>query len=159
MTPKRLLCCMSSMDAGGAETFLMKQYRALDRAKYQMDFCVNKFERGYYDDEIESLGGRMYRIPPKSKDFSGSLKALETIVKENGYQAVLVSSVKPGTALELLAAKRGGAERRHGDLRAQRGSWEDHVEDQRHLAAQHQVDSCGREEREEREGCRPHCRV
>ncbi len=111
MTPKRLLCCMSSMDTGGAETFLMKQYRALDRASYQIDFCVNKFERGYYDDEIERLGGRLYRIPPKSKDFFGSLKALEAIVKENGYEAVLVSSVKPGTALELIAAKRGGAKR------------------------------------------------
>ena len=111
MNPKRLLCCMSSMDTGGAETFLMKQYRSLDRAKYQMDFCVNVFERGYYDDEIERLGGKIYRIPPKSKDFFGSLKALEKIVKDNAYPAVLVSSVKPGTALELIAAKKGGAER------------------------------------------------
>ena len=111
MTPSRLLCCMSSMDTGGAETFLMKQYRALDRTNYQMDFCVNKFERGYYDDEIERLGGKIYRIPPKSQDFFGSLNALTKIVKDNGYEAVLVSSVKPGTALELLAAKRGGATR------------------------------------------------
>lgn len=111
MTPNRLLCCMSSMDTGGAETFLMKQYRALDRSQYQMDFCVNVIQRGYYDDEIEALGGRIFRIPPKSKDFFGSLNALTEIVKNNGYEAVLVSSVKPGTALELLAAKRGGAKR------------------------------------------------
>ena len=64
MSVKRLLCCMSSMDTGGAETFLMKQYRQIDREKYQMDFCVNVAERGYYDDEIEALGGRIYRIPP-----------------------------------------------------------------------------------------------
>lgn len=40
--PKRLLCIVSSMDRGGAETFLMKVYRAIDKTKYQMDFCVNK---------------------------------------------------------------------------------------------------------------------
>ncbi len=102
---------MSSMNTGGAETFLMKQYRKLDRDKYQMDFCVNVAERGYYDDEIESLGGKIYRIPPKSQDFKKSLKALEEIVRDNGYENVLCSSVKPGTALELIAAKKGGAKR------------------------------------------------
>ncbi|MBO5359340.1 MAG: glycosyltransferase family 1 protein [Clostridia bacterium] len=111
MSTKRLLCCMSSMDTGGAETFLMKQYRQIDREKYQMDFCVNVAERGYYDDEIEALGGRIYRIPPKSQDFKKSLKALEDIVRDNGYENVMCSSVKPGTALELIAAKKGGAKR------------------------------------------------
>lgn len=111
MSVKRMLCCMSSMDAGGAETFLMKQYRKLDREKYQMDFCVNVQRRCFYDDEIEELGGKIYRIPPKSKDFKGSLKALENIVRENGYKSVICSSVKPGTAFELIAAKKGGAER------------------------------------------------
>lgn len=38
----RLLCIVSSMDRGGAETFLMKVYRAIDKTKYQMDFCVSK---------------------------------------------------------------------------------------------------------------------
>lgn len=108
---KRLLCCASSMDLGGAETFLMKQYRQLDRDKYQMDFCVNTEEEGAYDKEIESLGGRIYRIPSKTETLSGSLKALKRTVRENGYERVLVNSVKPGTALELLAAKAGGAER------------------------------------------------
>lgn len=111
MSVKRLLCCMSSMNTGGAETFLMKQYRRMDREKYQMDFCVNVAERGFYDDEIEALGGKIYRIPPKSKNFKESLKALEKIVRDNGYENVLCSSVKPGTALELIAAKKGGAKR------------------------------------------------
>ena len=38
---KRLLCIVGIMDAGGAETFLMKLYRQLDKSKYQMDFCVS----------------------------------------------------------------------------------------------------------------------
>lgn len=102
---------MSSMNTGGAETFLMKQYRRIDREKYQMDFCVNVTERGFYDDEIEAMGGRIYRIPSKSESFKESLDALTKIVSENGYENVLCSSVKPGTALELVAAKKGGAKR------------------------------------------------
>lgn len=111
MSAKRLLCCMSSMNTGGAETFLMKQYRRMDREKYQMDFCVNVEERGFYDDEIEAMGGRIFRIPPKSQNFRESLRALENIVRENSYESVLCSSVKPGTALELVAARKGGAKR------------------------------------------------
>ena len=102
---------MSSMDYGGAETFLMKQYRALDRERYQMDFCVNVPRRCDYDDEIESLGGKVHRLPPKSSDFMGSLSGLKRLVREHGYKNVLVNSIKPGTSLELLAARAGGAER------------------------------------------------
>ena len=111
MSVKRLLCCMSVMDVGGAETFLMKQYRRLDREKYQLDFCVNVEERGAYDDEIEALGGRIFRIPPKTKDPVTCLSSLRKIVKDNGYEAVFCSSAKSGVALDLLAARAGGAKR------------------------------------------------
>lgn len=111
MGTKRLLCYMSSMNIGGAETFLMKQYRQLDREKYQLDFCVNVRDKCAYDDEIEALGGRIYRIPSKSDSFSASVKAFQKIVSDNGYKAVLCSSTKPGVALDLLAAKAAGAKR------------------------------------------------
>ena len=38
---KRILCILSSLDAGGAETFLMKINRALQPEDYQMDFIVS----------------------------------------------------------------------------------------------------------------------
>lgn len=60
---KRVLCVLSSMNAGGAETFLMKIYRQLDKSKYQMDFCVNIFEEGFYDDEIKQMGGENISYP------------------------------------------------------------------------------------------------
>ena len=43
---KRLLCIVGSMNVGGAETFLMKIYRKLDRSQYQMDFCVTEEKTG-----------------------------------------------------------------------------------------------------------------
>jgi glycosyltransferase involved in cell wall biosynthesis len=52
------------MNRGGAETMVMNYYRNMDRTKVQYDFMVHRQERGTYDDEIEALGGRIYRMPP-----------------------------------------------------------------------------------------------
>lgn len=52
------------MNRGGAETMVMNYYRNIDRSKVQFDFMVHRTERGAYDDEIEALGGRIYRMMP-----------------------------------------------------------------------------------------------
>lgn len=110
MSVERMLCCMSNMNIGGAETFLMKQYRKLDRTKYQMDFCV--YSNGDYDDEILALGGKIYHLDNiKSKDFFKTLSQIKKIVSEGKYKSFLCSSVRAGTSFELLAAKAGGAEK------------------------------------------------
>ena len=64
---KRLLCIVGGMNVGGAETFLMKVYRNLDRTRYQMDFAVAIEGTGAYDEEIKSLGGKIFHITPKTK--------------------------------------------------------------------------------------------
>ena len=61
--PIRVLNLFTIMDRGGAETMVMNYYRHLDRTKVQFDFMVHRQERGAYDDEIEALGGRIYRMP------------------------------------------------------------------------------------------------
>lgn len=108
---KRLLCIVGNMDAGGAETFLMKIYRNMDRTKYQMDFCVAKEEKGFYEDEIQGLGGRIYRITPKSKGIIKNFSDIKKLVKENEYKYVLRISQHSLSALELFAAKLGGAKK------------------------------------------------
>jgi len=106
---KRLLCIVSSMDRGGAETFLMKVYRAIDKKKYQLDFCVNK-ENGFYDEEIRKMGGRIFVIPPKSHNPFKSFKAIKKIVKDNNYKYVLRTSQQSLATIDLIAAKKGGAD-------------------------------------------------
>ena len=70
------------MNAGGAETFLMKVYRAMDKTKYQMDFCVNFEGENYYEDEIEALGGKIFRTPPKSNNVKEFKKQLTDIIQK-----------------------------------------------------------------------------
>lgn len=106
---KRLLCIVSSMDRGGAETFLMKIYRCLDKTKYQMDFCVFKKHKGYYDDEIKKMGGKIYYIVSKSEKPIKSFIGIKRLVKKENYKYVLRTSQQSLAALDLLAAKMGGA--------------------------------------------------
>ena len=108
---KRLLCIVGGMNAGGAETFLMKVYRALDKSQYQMDFAVAIKDKGFYDDEIISMGGRIFHIVPKSEGFLKNFLDIKRIVKENGYKSVLRTSQHSLSALELLAARLGGAKK------------------------------------------------
>lgn len=107
---KRLLCILSNMNAGGAETFLMKLYRRLDRSRYQMDFCVNVEEKNDYEDEIVALGGRMYRIPARSDGIVLHDRVLRALIHEHSYRYVLAVSSNATAYLDLKTAKRGGAE-------------------------------------------------
>ena len=107
---KRLLCIVSAMDTGGAETFLMKLYRNIDTSKYQMDFCVNK-EENFYRAEIEQLGGKIFVVPLKSQHPIKSFNELKRIVKENNYEAVMRVNEHSLSVLDLLAAKAGGAKK------------------------------------------------
>ena len=63
-SPIRILQVLTIMNRGGAETMVMNYYRHIDRSKVQFDFLLHRQERGAYDDEIEAMGGRIYRIPP-----------------------------------------------------------------------------------------------
>lgn len=62
--PLRVLQVFTILNRGGAETMVMNYYRHIDRSRVQFDFLVCRPERGAYEDEIEAMGGRIYRIPP-----------------------------------------------------------------------------------------------
>ena len=57
----RILQIVPNMQAGGIETWLMNQYRCLNRDEVQYDFLVHYQKSFFYDKEIESLGGHIYR--------------------------------------------------------------------------------------------------
>lgn len=97
------------MNAGGAETFLMKIYRILDRNEYQMDFCINVEEKCFYEDEILSYGGRIFRIPSKTKDVREFRKQLSQLVKKEKYQYVLRVTSNTMGFMDLMIAKKAGA--------------------------------------------------
>ena len=105
---KRILCILSSLSAGGAETFLMKISRALPPEEYQLDFVVS-VENGCYTQEVVDRGGKIYKIPMRTKDFRGAFRGIRSVVKENHYDAVLKLAENSLSVMDLIAAKKGGA--------------------------------------------------
>lgn len=58
----RILQIVPNMQNGGLENFIMNIYRNIDRKEIQFDFLVHYQKRKYFDDEIEKLGGKIYRF-------------------------------------------------------------------------------------------------
>ena len=59
----RILQVVNNMHRAGIETMLMNYYRNIDREKIQFDFLTHRKHKSDYDDEIISLGGRIYYAP------------------------------------------------------------------------------------------------
>ena len=78
---KRILHVIGKMDRAGAETMLMNLYRHIDRSKIQFDFITFTKEKGDYDDEIVSLGGKI--IPIIAKNPIERLIKLQKFLKAN----------------------------------------------------------------------------
>lgn len=103
----RVLQVVTHMERGGLETMLMNYYRQMDRSKIQFDFLVHRQERAAYDDEIEMLGGHIYRIP-RLNPFSYCYRsALNLFFKEHPYRIAHVH-LDCMSAIPLSAAKKSG---------------------------------------------------
>lgn len=88
--PKRVLHVISNMKREGAQTFIMNIYRNIDREKIQFDFLVTTNEKCSYDDEIMSMGGKIFRIEKVSKYnvFKYSSKVSKTINEKGPFISI-----------------------------------------------------------------------
>ncbi len=103
--PIRILQVVTIMNMGGLENFLMNIYRNIDRSKVQFDFLVHRSDRGVFDDEIERLGGKIFRMPPiRPSRFFSYQKELKTFFKTHVYK-VVHSHLNENSALVLKVAK------------------------------------------------------
>ncbi len=83
MAPIRVLQVVTHMERGGLESMLMNYYRHIDRTRVQFDFLVHRQERAAFDDEIEALGGKIYRLPRLVPWRRSYLKALNQFFDEH----------------------------------------------------------------------------
>ena len=104
---ERILQVVTYMGRGGIETMLMNYYRRMDREKIQFDFLVHRDFRADFDDEIEALGGHIYRIPAMNPASGSYRKALADFFREHPYR-VVHCHLNYMSGVVLAAAKQAG---------------------------------------------------
>lgn len=109
MNPIRVLNIVTKMDAAGIETLLMNFYRNIDRSRVQFDFLTHRNEKGFYDDEILRLGGRIYHVPPINPlRHSEYRSALESFFNEHKEYQIVHSHINTYSMYPLRAAMHAG---------------------------------------------------
>lgn len=94
------------MNRAGAETMIMGYYRMLDKTRFHVDFAVHGDGAGAYDDEIRSLGGEIYHLPPRMNPVS-NIRSLMELIRKNNYD-IVHSHADVATGLSMFAAHRCG---------------------------------------------------
>lgn len=107
---KRILHIIGSMDRGGAETMVMNLYRAVDKAKFQFDFIYFTDKKCDYDEEIESLGGKIYRVLASNP--INRTKELTVLLKKNPQWETVHTHTLFSNAFHVYAAYKAGVKRR-----------------------------------------------
>lgn len=83
----KVLHIVGKMDMAGLETLMMTFYRNIDRSKIQFHFVSLSGQKGFYDDEIIALGGKVL-YPPEAYNWKNPLifkKWFEGIVSTKEY--------------------------------------------------------------------------
>lgn len=104
----RVLQVVTYMGRGGLETMLMNYYRNIDRDKVQFDFLTHRDERWDYDDEIESLGGKIYHLPKLNPFSKNYLNALDKFFKEHKEYQIVHCHQDCLSGVVLKVAKKNG---------------------------------------------------
>ena len=110
--PIRILQITGGMDMGGIENFIMNIYRNIDRKKVQFDFLIHQEKKQVFEDEILSLGGKIYRIPSIRK--SGYFKYKKDLKDffNNNFYKVVHSHYNELSGIILKVAKQCGIKTR-----------------------------------------------
>lgn len=108
----RVLHIVGKMDCGGQENFIMNLYRNIDKEKVQFDFVVHSKDEGFFDSEIEKLGGKIYRITPMTENLLKHIKELKKVLIENNYNIVHRHTDSSIIFVDLLISKRCGVKYR-----------------------------------------------
>ena len=104
----RVLQVTGALGYAGLETVVMNYYRHMDTSKVQFDFITCSPVKERYDEEIEKRGGRIYRLPSRSRSPFAYMCGLRKVIKENQYQVVHVHQNSASMTMDGIAARMCG---------------------------------------------------
>ena len=104
--PIRVAQVVGKMVGGGVEAVVMNYYRHVDRSRVQFDFLVDSDSTLVPREEIESLGGRVFEIPPYQHVIEYQ-RELQRLFKQEGWK-IVHSHINALSVFPLRAAKKAG---------------------------------------------------
>ena len=110
---KKILVFGITDNPGGVESVIMSYYRHIDRSKIHFDFLCNT-DIVAYEEEILSLGGKIYHVCARSKDRNQYKKDMDSFYKAHSkeYDAIWVNVCSLANIDYLKYAKKYGISRR-----------------------------------------------
>lgn len=113
--PIRVLHIVGRMDRGGIETMIMNIYRNIDRSKVQFDFLSHYGREASYNEEIRSLGGKIYEMPALKDEnhvyywrLFEYIRALNRFFKEHSEYKIIHGHMTNTAAIYMSIAKKYG---------------------------------------------------
>ena len=101
----RVLQIIGSLGYAGVEAVVMNYYRHIDTAQVQFDFITCSSVPQRYDQEILDKGGRIFRVPSRSRHPFKYMWALKQILQTNKYQIVHVHQNSASMVMDGFVAK------------------------------------------------------
>ncbi len=86
--PLRVLQIIGIVCGGGVEAVIMNYYRNINRENVQFDFIVDGKEKSLLDDEIESLGGKVYHVTAYKDNIFRYMYDVYKVMKNNQYSII-----------------------------------------------------------------------
>lgn len=109
MEPIHVLVLDTVMDRGGAEAMIMNYMRNIDRDVIKFDFLTNRDYRAAFEDEIESLGGKVYHMCPMYPGkFRQYKREVREFLKEHPEYKIIHSNLEERSYFALKEAKKLG---------------------------------------------------
>ena len=110
---KKILVFGVTDNPGGIESVIMNYYRHFDKKNISLDFLCNT-EIVAYEDEIKALGGKIYKICARSKDYKKYKKDMDHFYKNNAskYDSIWVNVCSLANIDYLKYAKKYGIKKR-----------------------------------------------
>lgn len=107
--PIRILHIAPNMQAGGLESLIMNWYREIRQYDIQFDFLVHYKKSCFYDNEIEQLGGKIYRFT--LRDDNNLIKYvhdLNKFYKKHPEYKIIHCHMNSIGFIHLMVAKKNG---------------------------------------------------
>ena len=100
-----LIAC-GKLSVGGARSMIMNYYRNIDKNKVQFAFAFSRQEKYDIDDEIVSLGGKVFYLPDFSAHPLKYYFGFKRLLKDNKYIDIVHAHNNFKNFLALSAAKK-----------------------------------------------------